>query len=218
MAEDWVSLDADWETLREKLRRGRQQMFVNMRNAIDLAGQIHENKLRDYHRAPPPSGSALVPRRSPTSPLGTVTRGLLGPLSTGREIQGTELSNLRMLRYIGRGIPYARIHEEGGEIRPRRAKVLTIPTRFHRTQAGDSRGRAIHFQGYWRRTKRGTLMFFQEGTDLPLFIGVQRVKIPPRLRFLDFWTEGEEFRRRMFVKAVALALDLKVYPPKPSRR
>lgn len=209
-----VDIEVDWETLRDRLKQGTQLLYVNMRNALSLAALIHEKQVRAYHRAPPPSASGdLIPKKSLGGPLSTVTRGLLGPLSTGHEVHGVNLDTLEMTRYIGRGIPYARIHEYGGVIRPRNAKVLTIPTIHHRTQAGDSRGRAIHFEGYWRRTKSGALFFFSKDTNLPLFLGVTRVTITPRLRFREFWKEGTARRTALFARAVGAAFNLERYPP-----
>lgn len=200
--------DSEWRDLAD---RAGTLLFENMRTALDVAAMLHERALKTLHRAPPAGGSGLIPVKSAGTSLSTITGGLLGPLSQGRELRGSTLSTLEMLRYIGRGIPYARIHEYGGEIRPVHARVLTIPTIHHRTQAGDQRGRAIHFAGHWVKTKKGSLLFFSDETGLPLFIGVTRVRIPPRLQFVALWEKGEEFRERMYVRATDDALSGKRY-------
>lgn len=206
---DDFEFEVDNDELDEFVRRFGPLLFTNLRNALSIAALLHERKLKDYHRAVP--SRSFIARKSPTSPLSTLTGTLLGPASQGRELRGSNTNSLEMIRYIGRGVPYARIHEYGGTIRPRRAKVLTIPTRFQRTQAGDARGRAIHFPGYWRRSKTGRLWFFSKDTNQPLFLGVTRVTIPPRLKFVEFWEQAAGFRAQMYARATREATEGKVY-------
>lgn len=82
-----------------------------------------------------------------------VTNRLSGP--TGPESLSSRTGHLRKsLRHevrqfgpqtfhlevgIGKGVPYARIHETGGTIVPRTRKMLAIPTRRAKTHAGVSR-------------------------------------------------------------------------------
>lgn len=200
----------DDEEFQKRLADAGTLLYQNLRRAFDLAGLLHERKLKSYHRAPP-ARTGLIPTKPASSPLSTITGGLLGALSSGRELRGEKLADLMMTRYVGRGIPYARAQEEGATIRPVRRKVLTIPTIHARTQAGDVRGRVPHFKGYWRRSKSGALWFFQDGTNLPLFLGVTQVRIPPRLKFKEFWGADKDLRTRMFARAVSDALDGKVY-------
>lgn len=55
--------------------------------------------------------------------------------------------NTRTLALGFSGVPYARIHEFGGTIRPKRAKWLTIPVGPALTASGVARGPARSFEG-----------------------------------------------------------------------
>jgi len=84
---------------------------------------------------------------------------------------------------IGSNVVYARIHEEGGVIKPVSAKYLTIPLQAAKTRAGVVRGRARDFQDtFFRHSKSKNLILFQKKGDeiIPLFLLVKRVEIPAR--------------------------------------
>lgn len=208
---DEIQVEYDDGDFKEFLRRFGPLLYENVRTGIVVASAVHERKLKLYHRAVPAGG--FIARKPANSPLSTITGTLLGPGSQGVEIRGNRIENLVGIRYIGRGVPYALIHELGGTIRPRRAKVLTIPTRFHRTQAGDFRGRAIHFEGYWRKSKSGRLWFISSETGQPLFLGVTRVEIPPRLRFVAMWDDDKPLHEKIFARGVREAAEGKRYAP-----
>jgi hypothetical protein len=87
---------------------------------------------------------------------------------------------------IGGGLsPYALIHEQGGVVRAKKSKYLTIPTRF----ALDSQGVPLKRKARdWPNTfiqtsKRGNLIIFQKrGANIvPLYVLKKSVVIPPRL-------------------------------------
>jgi len=74
-------------------------------------------------------------------------------------------------------VPYARIHEKGGNITPKRAKKLTIPLPGVQGFARDFNNTFI------QKSKKGNLLIFQKltGQDIrPLFALVDRVRIPRR--------------------------------------
>lgn len=81
---------------------------------------------------------------------------------------------------VGAYTPYARMHEEGGTLRPKAAQYLTVPTQHAQTAAGVVRGGARSFGNtFVRRTKGGTLAIFQRrgGRAVPLFWLVKSVKV-----------------------------------------
>lgn len=85
---------------------------------------------------------------------------------------------------IGSNVVYARIHEEGGEIKPVNVKYLTIPFPAAKTKAGASRGGARSFDNtFVKKSKAGNLIIFQrQGQQIvPLFLLRDRpVTIPDR--------------------------------------
>ena len=80
-------------------------------------------------------------------------------------------------------VPYARIHEHGGTITPKRSRYLTIPLDAAKTQdraQGATRAGARFWPNtYVRRSKAGNLLIFSQ-TGEPLFLLKQRVTIPAR--------------------------------------
>lgn len=192
-------------------------LHINLRNAFRVIGMQHRNALIRMHRAAPPRGGGLFPRKGAGDDLSRGTGRLLSDLSQGTELRGADINTLVMLRYMGRGVPYARVQEYGGTIRPVRRRVLTVPTIHHRTQAGISRGRAIHQEGYWRRTKGGSLFFFDKHTGLPLFGGFTKVYVPPRLKFVQTWDEAAPQRTEVLAGAVFAAVHGRKWAPGVAR-
>jgi phage gpG-like protein len=111
---------------------------------------------------------------------------------------------------IGRGAPYAKIHETGGTITPRRRQFLTVPLRNALTAAGVTRQAAKLERGSSGFRTRGTVpgaasrdtFIFSAvggrrliaverkgGGVLPLYILRKRVTIPARLGFRDEWRQ-----------------------------
>ncbi len=213
-----VELLWDDGDLGKRLDQIGPQLFRNLRAAMRFIAEKHQTALEQRHRGIPASGG-LIPRKDPGAPLSRTTGRLLE--SAGYEITPPDtdrgraaLGQLQLLRFIGRGVPYARIQEEGGEIGPVSRKIITVPTRFMRTQGGDVRGRAIHFPGFWRKNKRkNTLYFFHRDTGEPLFKGVgpgldqETVKLPPRLGFVSLFKAQREGQRRLLEHAIKRGLE-----------
>jgi phage gpG-like protein len=81
---------------------------------------------------------------------------------------------------------YARIHEFGGTITPKKAKWLTIPLTGNQTGAGvtkQSARAAIAAGGFFKRDKDDGKLYLRNGQGVPLFVLVKSVTIPPRLGF-----------------------------------
>lgn len=98
-----------------------------------------------------------------------------------RSIRGDAVSRShKVVAYVGASTPYARIHEEGGTIRPKAAQYLTIPTRHAMTPAGVIRGGARSFPNtFVRKTRSGNPAIFQRRGKqvVPLFWLVKSVKV-----------------------------------------
>lgn len=91
-----------------------------------------------------------------------------------------------------RSVAYARIQEEGGTVRPRRGQYLAIPLPGALTAAGALRGRFAVPGGlrnvpglYFRRSKAGRPMLFDQKTGLPMFVLVRQVRLPARRYLRD---------------------------------
>lgn len=92
-----------------------------------------------------------------------------------------------VLARIGPHVPYARIQEFGGTIRPRRGQFLTIPLRAAMTAAGATRftARAIisspSIGGFEGTFFRDHILFGKRGKQaVPLFVLKRSVTIPAR--------------------------------------
>jgi hypothetical protein len=89
-----------------------------------------------------------------------------------------------------RGIPYARIHEEGGTITPKNAQYLAIP--FPNSPAWNMAmtGKKVspsdyEGKGFFKKSKNGNLIFFvrDRGSKdglIPMFLMKESVEIPAR--------------------------------------
>lgn len=121
--------------------------------------------------------------------------GRLAQSFTG-ETTGASLREL-VMRY-GTNVAYARIHEEGGTIRPRRAKWLTIPLPANLMPSGVMRRsiRSFKHVRFIRNKRTGhagpsltALCGDSPESMKPMFVLVKEVKIPPRLGLMKSWAD-----------------------------
>jgi hypothetical protein len=192
------------------------RVFRNMRAAMTFIAEKHQKTLVNHHRGIP--GGGLVPRKPKGAPLSRISGRLMDSAGYTVTPPDTErgrapIGELRLNRFIGRGIKYARMHEDGKEIGPVRHTMLTVPTMFARTQAGDQRASIWKFQGRWSKRIPGKARwFFQTGTGLPLFKGIgpgldqETVKIPARLGFVDMFKAQKTGQQRIFELAISRGL------------
>lgn len=112
-------------------------------------------------------------------------------------LQGTNLRTL--VAEVFTTSKYARIHQFGGVIRPKRAKYLTIPTKFNQTPRGNTRTGARHLvNSFVKRSKKGNLLIFQSqpsGDIKPMFVLKKQVTIPKRLTFFE---QAEKLLAKLF--------------------
>ncbi len=73
--------------------------------------------------------------------LNRITGALWRSFRVGRSPRGTPLDDV--FSFVASGSPYARIHETGGTIRPKRRRALAIPLRAAKTEAGATKGEAV---------------------------------------------------------------------------
>lgn len=124
---------------------------------------------------------------------GDILHKRTGQLS--RTVAWGELQRKKDLSYkvtLKTPLPYASIHDEGGIIRPKKKKFLTVPLPAALTPAGVLRGKATSFKNtFIDKTDDGDLIIFQnknkgEGKEdeiIPLFVLKKKVEIPARKWF-----------------------------------
>lgn len=131
--------------------------------------------LAQRHGTPWPGGTG------PKS-LSKRSGGLIASIEKSVKITGTTFENLE--GFISAAFPGV-VHEFGATIRPKKAKMLTVPL----PAALDNRGVPIRKSArdwpntFVARSKAGNLIIFQKrGTEIvPLYVLKSSVKIPPRL-------------------------------------
>ena len=134
---------------------------------------------------------AIVTRNSNSWPSGTTATSLskrsgnlVAAIAGSVRVNGSTFNDIQ--GSIGApGVPYAKIQETGGVIRPKNAKFLTIPL----PAALNANGTPIMKSArdwpntFCAKTKAGNLVIFQKrgATIVPLYVLKTQVTIPPRL-------------------------------------
>lgn len=149
----------------------------------------------------------------PTSDRVGKRTGALGR-SFGSQTEGQQIDDLAA--HIGFGPPanpffggaerYARVHETGMTIRPKRGKFLAIPIEEGLTPAGVARFRSprdVFLLRFVPIAGRGfEAGFFGFDGDALLYIFLRKVTIPPRLNFRNDWREAKPGVVRKMTEAV----------------
>lgn len=128
-------LEVDSAALRAKFQRMPQVVHRELQEALRDWGQDWQRTMVLRMKGGPPGVSAPDRLTQRTGALRSTFR---------YDVSGGTLPSLR-LRLVagGRGAPYARIHEYGGKIVPRRAGALTVPLRAALTPSGALSGKAL---------------------------------------------------------------------------
>lgn len=172
---------------------GLAQVGRITRKDFQRQGPVLNRELREYLNA---VATALSRRHGGSWPSGTSPAGarpgtlsrrsgsLLRAISRSVEVRGTRVDSI--VGTIGApGLPYGRIQEEGGVVRAKRAKYLTIPLPAALNRDGTPRRRRARSwkNTFVRRSKAGNLVIFQKrGQEVvPLYLLKPSVRIPPRL-------------------------------------
>lgn len=139
---------------------------------------------------------------------GTLRRSIRGPIITG----ANDANGMTLRVTIGDSLTahYARIQEEGGTIKPKRARALTIPLPANKTGAGRvrfTRARDVP-GGFILNTTNGKAFIVSEdekGEFTFWFMLVGQVKVPARLGFRRRWKSKRNAKRRKEI------LNLRIY-------
>jgi phage virion morphogenesis protein len=157
--------------------RGYARRVSDLRKPMHMIGlamvSSTKRRIRDGHS---PAGEAW----KTLNPITAQVKGSAKPLlDTGRlraSIRSELVSPTAVM--IGTNLIYGRIHQEGGTILPRRAKLLAIPLRreFKAKPARKQRGLFVI------RSRRGNLLLVKrDGAGIkPCYLLLERVKIPAR--------------------------------------
>lgn len=209
-----MSFEANIEAVRKTFAAIPERLTVNLKTALGRAGVEHRKLVADDNYK-----------------LATRSRQLKD--SFGSEVQGSTLGDLQV-RVFSAGVPYARIQEHGGEVRPKNAKNLTIPLKAALTGAGVPRypggarqviaenpDRAFFFttrdgrtflalrdpqnKAVRRGSDKGTIGTSRERIAL-MYRLVKRSTIPPRLQFRKSWDQLQPRRAAQLGDAVRKSL------------
>jgi hypothetical protein len=153
--------------------------------------------------------------------------------SLGAKVSGAGSADLK-LRLVSGGIPYARLQEYGGIVRPVRAKFLAIPLDANKTASGQARypsprqfiashpGETFFLRSgstlllMWKSPSRAAARSSGTGKGaVPLWLFVKQVELPgpkaptkqsaSRLGFFDTW-KGMARDRRVTLQKIAREL------------
>ena len=203
------------------LERAPARVAARLKTEFRHWGEDWERGVQDrFGSGDVETGSAGATIRSRTN---TLRRSLRA------EVSGSTLSDLR-LRCVTRGVPYARIQEFGGEIRPKKGRLLAFPTEIGLTAAGRPKGgfeSARRFieqhkgETFFLRAKKsgsGAVLLMwnrpnrKRNATVAAFVMVPRVELsgpraprkkgPSRLGFFDTW-KGLAERRRAGLRRLA---------------
>jgi len=138
----------------ERIRGTTTKARDGMRNAFERSGARWQGAVRGRFN----TGS--------TGPRSLHSRtGFLGR-AVKYDVKGSALGDLKLSMRVA-GASYARMQEFGGEIKPKNAKFLTIPTSFNKKASGATdfpSARALiaakEGQTFFRRTAKGHLFLF----------------------------------------------------------
>ena len=188
-----MPLEMDSEKLRQAFDKVPRLLNVSVKEGLRKIGMDFENAMQERFRGQLSGpwkrnrGDTLANRQ------GSLRRSIRTPVT------GSTLSNMRLRATVGDAIsaPYARIQEEGGTVRPKKAGgFLTVPMPDNLTPTGRTKTQRprsdpsifvtrVKGNAYLVRKSAGG-----EGLEF-LFLLKKQVKIKPRLGFKETWfSEG----------------------------
>lgn len=136
----------------------------------DIGFEVQESTVRRFSEGKSPKG---VPwkQKSDGSPSTLEQTGHLAA-----SIQNVVVGNVI---HVGSGKVYARIHQEGGEIKAKDAKFLHIPLNELARREGPRR---LYERGMYQRAgkEKGVAVLDIDGDIIPMFALVKQVTIPKR--------------------------------------
>lgn len=176
MAGDGITINT--AELRRAFKAFPASMINELRKEWGAEGQDFIKTIQKERFGPETKSDQLATR------TGTLRR------SFRKKITGRSFDNFVLLLFTN--VPYARIQEEGGTIKPEKAQFLAIPTQFAKTAAGVPKysgplrdNPELQARGVYPIATPWGLVLMAGDTDEPLFSLVRQVKIPPRLGMKD---------------------------------
>jgi len=178
----------------EEMQKALRAMHASVRRELhDMKNRVRSRMVKEHMSGP--TGPSSVRARS-----GQLRRALDGTIATW----GNE-NKMQLVMFFGGGVPYARVHEYGGTILPKRAKNLAIPVGAALTRAGVSKTAGP--QAIWamlkfiKSKKTGKKLLvnrFSKGKLDVWFVLVPSITLPPRLNFGNtFQQEAEATMRNL---------------------
>lgn len=211
MARKNVSLEFDDDKFRLAMSKVPNLLEKSLRFGLEQIGDDFVETMQEVftgRESGPFRGNATDDKL--INRTGALRRSIRGPIVTG-----TTADTLEMRVSIGDSLTahYVRIQEEGGKIRPKRAKALTIPLPDNKTSAGRvrfTRARDVP-GGFLLNTSSGKAFIVseQDGEFKFWFMLADEVKIPARLGFRRRWRakRADTYRIRVLNERVQKALD-----------
>jgi hypothetical protein len=156
----------------------RKQLLAQIKRQLWRTKNTVVSRMIKEHMSGP-TGPSSVSVRS-----GQLRRSLDGTVATW-----SGEKKMMLVMFFGGGVPYARIHEYGGTITPKRAKNLAVPVGAAKTRAGVARysGPTSIFAALKfilnKKTGKKLLVRAGRGPLEVLFVLVPSITLPPRLNF-----------------------------------
>ena len=188
-----LELQLDIGGFKKAIEKVPGELYNQSKSAMNRIGDYYIRKLTVEHLSG--HGSNSLARRS-----SALSR------SFNKYTDGSTIDDLALTIYTDS--KYARIHEFGGTIRPRKGKYLAIPLDAAKTGAGVSRmssPRNVAGLNYGGRSKAGNIILRDE-SGTPMFVLVRQVEIPPRLSMFKTWAEITPVIEGMLNSAIDKAL------------
>lgn len=149
-----------------------------------------------------------------------------GNIQRAIQFEGARPGQLRAASFIAGPLRYAQLQEDGGTIRPRRGRFLTIPLPAALTSAGVVRKAAKPRKvgGQWETSglvpgaadrstfilskSKGPVIYARgaNGRAIPLWSLKRSVTIPPRLQFFKTWEKLEGRRAKQLGEFLGKAI------------
>lgn len=194
----------------ERLLKDRIRLMPQIgRQAVDLVAQLHSKQVHRRFRGykgDPNTSDRLQNRTGALRQRLMVRPAAMYP------------TDIRADSYVAGPLAYARIQEEGGTIRPKKGKYLTIPLPAARTKAGAPRkaARLVKRADGWETAQRvpgaegkkthirGKAIGVDGPGDsfVPLYALKMSVTIPPRLKFMETFRDQKKKRRTIYRRVV----------------
>ena len=201
-------LESDRQAALDALVRSPERFTDEVTEAFGIISNKLEVSVKRNMADYSPGGNSRIQVRT-----GKLRQSIVG------RVQGEkDLTKLAVLLTAGnRSVPYARIQEMGGVVRPRRARNLRIPLPHILTGAGAVKGKyQIYNQGgkwmtgdgkpTWISRSGRAIMVNEGGRPTPIWALKREVKLKPRLGLGSAINDGSDMMRTEVLRAIRRSL------------